>query len=437
MHDYSFGNTLLQLRRRAGMTQKELAQRLNVTDKAVSKWENGRAKPTTDTLRKLAALLGVSPEDLLREPKPEPAVTKIVITGGPCAGKSTAMSWIQNAFSQMGYAVLFVPETATELITGGVAPWTCRDNLSYQKCQMQLQMEKERVFGQAARCMPQKRVLIVCDRGTMDNRAYMTEAEFACVCAALGQSETALRDTYDAVFHLVTAAKGAEAFYTTANNAARTETPQQAAALDDRLIAAWTGHPHLRVLDNSTDFSEKMKRLIREISLFLGEPEPCEIERKFLIAYPDIRYLESLSNCRKVEILQTYLQSPDETEIRVRQRGCDGHYTYTQTSKRPVSSLRRMETERRLTQEEYLQLLMNADPARHPLRKTRYCLTEGNRYFEIDLYPFWRDRAILEIELSDEGEEIFFPKGIQVIREVTGEAAYRNAALAENPDPSL
>ncbi|MCI5728202.1 MAG: helix-turn-helix domain-containing protein, partial [Clostridia bacterium] len=105
MHDYSFGNTLLQLRRRAGMTQKELAQRLNVTDKAVSKWENGRAKPTTDTLRKLAALLDVSPEDLLREPKLEPAVTKIVITGGPCAGKSTAMSWIQNAFSQMGYAV--------------------------------------------------------------------------------------------------------------------------------------------------------------------------------------------------------------------------------------------------------------------------------------------------------------------------------------------
>lgn len=126
MHDYSFGNTLFQLRRRAGMTQKELAQRLNVTDKAVSKWENGRAKPTTDTLRKLAALLDVFPEDLLREPKPEPAVTKIVITGGPCAGKSTAMSWIQNAFSQMGYAVLFVPETATDLTTANVIRYNGR-----------------------------------------------------------------------------------------------------------------------------------------------------------------------------------------------------------------------------------------------------------------------------------------------------------------------
>lgn len=76
-------------------------------------------------------------------------VSKIVITGGPCAGKSTAMSWVQNAFTQMGYTVLFVPETATELITGGVAPWTCGTNAYYQKCQLELQIEKEKIFEQA------------------------------------------------------------------------------------------------------------------------------------------------------------------------------------------------------------------------------------------------------------------------------------------------
>ena len=73
-------------------------------------------------------------------------ISKIVITGGPCAGKTTAMSWIQNVFSQMGYTVLFVPETATELISGGVAPWTCRTNADFQKCQFRLQLEKESVF---------------------------------------------------------------------------------------------------------------------------------------------------------------------------------------------------------------------------------------------------------------------------------------------------
>lgn len=92
-------------------------------------------------------------------------ITKIVLTGGPCAGKSTAMSWIQNSFTERGYRVLFVPETATELITGGVAPWTCGSNLDYQSCQMRLQIEKEKVFLSAAETMPEEKILIVCDRG--------------------------------------------------------------------------------------------------------------------------------------------------------------------------------------------------------------------------------------------------------------------------------
>ena len=72
-------------------------------------------------------------------------ITKIVITGGPCAGKTTGMGKIQKEFAKLGYKVLFVPETATELITGGVAPWTCGSNLDYQKCQVRLQKEKESV----------------------------------------------------------------------------------------------------------------------------------------------------------------------------------------------------------------------------------------------------------------------------------------------------
>ena len=59
-------------------------------------------------------------------------ITKIVITGGPCAGKTTAQSWIQNAFSMKGYTVLFIPETCTELICGGVTYDACGCNLDYQ-----------------------------------------------------------------------------------------------------------------------------------------------------------------------------------------------------------------------------------------------------------------------------------------------------------------
>ena len=106
---------------------------------------------------------------------------------------------------------------------------------------------------------------------------------FGQLLKELNTDEIELRDGYDAVFHLVTAAKGAKECYTLENNSARSETVEQAAIADDKIIAAYTGHPHFRIIDNSTEFKTKMVRLVSEISAFLGEPEPFEIERKYLI----------------------------------------------------------------------------------------------------------------------------------------------------------
>ncbi|MCR5120385.1 MAG: CYTH domain-containing protein, partial [Lachnospiraceae bacterium] len=246
-----------------------------------------------------------------------------------------------------------------------------------------------------------------------------------------GKSVIELRDGYDAVFHLVTAAKGAEEFYTTANNEARSEGIKQASELDDKLIEAWTGHPHFRVIGNDQDFDTKIKKLITEIAGFLGEPEPYEIERKYLIEYPDIKALESDPKCSKVEIIQTYLKSDNDEEVRIRQRGADGDYIYFKTIKRRVSGLKRVEIEKHLTQKEYLTLLMEADTTKRQIRKDRYCLNYDGQYFEIDVYPFWQDKAIVEIELNDEKQEVRFPEMLHVIREVTDEEEYKNSSLAE------
>ena len=74
--------------------------------------------------------------------------------------------------------------------------------------------------------------------------------------------------------------------------------------------------------------------------------------------------------------------------------------------------------------------LREADPDRRTIQKERYCLADGNQYFEIDIYPFWNDKAILEIELSDPDEEIRFPSMIKIIKEVTEDKNYKNASLA-------
>ena len=65
MDNYKFGNALCRLREEKGMTQKELAQILDVSDKAVSKWENGQAIPRINVLEKIAEIFDTSVEDLI------------------------------------------------------------------------------------------------------------------------------------------------------------------------------------------------------------------------------------------------------------------------------------------------------------------------------------------------------------------------------------
>ena len=431
MNDYKFGNKIYELRKKKHLTQEDLAILLDISDKAVSKWENGTSKPTIENLKKLSNIFDISLDELIEKDdnKKKQKITKIVLTGGPCAGKTTAMNWIQNNFVKQGYKVIFIPETATELITSGFAPWDTRTSVDFQEILLKLQLEKEKIYEEAAKKLPNDKILLVCDRGIMDNKAYMSKKEFNVLLKNNNLNEIKLRDSYAAVFHLVTAAKGAKDYYNL-DNEARTETIDEAARLDDALISAWTGHPHLRIIDNSTDFDEKMKRLMREIAAVLGEPNPYEIERKFLIEMPDIEYLESLPNCEKVKIVQTYLNSSDDEEIRIRQRGNNGSYTYSKTRKINVDSMKRIEIETRLTQEEYINELLNADPTRGQIIKERYCLCYKNQYFEIDIYPFWDDKAIAEIELISEEQKIDIPAFLNVIDEVTDNNNFKNSEIA-------
>ena len=432
MDNYELGNKIYELRKKKNLTQEDLALLLDISDKSVSKWENGTSKPTIENLKKLSSIFDISLDDLIEDnsKKKKQKITKIVLTGGPCAGKTTAMNWIQNNFVKQGYKVIFIPETATELITGGFAPWDTRTNIDFQDIVLNLQLEKEKIFETAVKSLPNEKILLVCDRGILDNKAYMSKKDFNNLLKKNRLDEIQLRDSYDAVFHLVTAAKGAKEYYNL-DNEARTETIEEASRLDDLLISSWTGHSHLRIIDNTCDFEEKMKRLMREIAAVLGEPNPYEIERKFLIEMPDLEYLESLPNCEKVKIVQTYLKSNDDEEIRIRQRGNNGSYTYSKTRKINIDPLKRIEIENRLTSEEYINELLNADPSRGQIIKDRYCLCYKNQYFEIDVYPFWKDKAIAEIELINENQKIELPSYINVIDEVTDNLDYRNSELAK------
>lgn len=156
--------------------------------------------------------------------------------------------------------------------------------------------------------------------------------------------------------------------------------------------------------------------------------EHFEIERKFLIERPSKAYLRE--NASGTEIVQTYLLAPKGETERVRSRSDGTGAVYTHTVKRKLTRVRRIEQEREITREEYEALLTRADPERNTIHKQRWVLVYRGQSFEIDVFPFWERQAYLELELDDEEQPIDFPPEIRVLREVTDDARYTNAALA-------
>lgn len=65
MANKMMGDVIASIRKEKGMTQKELADQLNITDKAVSKWERNLACPDTALIPKLAEILGISLDELM------------------------------------------------------------------------------------------------------------------------------------------------------------------------------------------------------------------------------------------------------------------------------------------------------------------------------------------------------------------------------------
>lgn len=156
---------------------------------------------------------------------------------------------------------------------------------------------------------------------------------------------------------------------------------------------------------------------------------PYEIERKLLIEYPDVKLLSELCGVEIREIVQTYLLCSTGS-LRVRKTVTNGNTVYHKNEKRRISDMTHEEYESEINFAQYTELLKLCDSSRRPIEKTRYAFPYMGHIIEIDVYPFWNDRAILEVELSDESEKFDIPPFVKVIKDVTGDGHYSNKALA-------
>ncbi len=186
-----------------------------------------------------------------------------------------------------------------------------------------------------------------------------------------------------------------------------------------------------RALEGVLDGSVKNEK---EALLSFLSLTPIECERKLLIRYPDLNALLRMG-AEKSLIEQTYLTSKDGASERVRRRVFENRTVYIYTKKVRVSALSAEEYEEEITKEEYAALLLRRDEGRQPILKERYVLPFDGHILELDTYPFWSRQAILEVELSSENEHFSLPKEIEVIRDVSSEIRYKNAALAKSIPP--
>jgi thymidylate kinase len=202
---------------------------------------------------------------------------EIVLTGGPCAGKTTALDFIRQEFTTQGYRVLTAPEVATMYILGGfpdINVLSQNDRPTYLALERAMLLTQRTLKGVMTYLADEldEDVLVVYDRAELDLLAYIKPKEFFELIDEIRLDEEDLLEQYDLVIHLVTAADGAEEAYTLENNLARREAKiEDAREVDRKTMEAWIGHPNLVVISNEGDFAYKMSRVISEIKNTLNQ----------------------------------------------------------------------------------------------------------------------------------------------------------------------
>lgn len=188
-------------------------------------------------------------------------VWKIALTGGPCGGKTSSLLFLKKELEKLNFKVFIIPEAMTVITNCGLT-YSEITSYEFQNCLIKTMLYFEDVFTNLASSF-EKDVIILCDRGIFDNRAYMESDDFSRLLKENGLDEESVISRYDAVFHLMTAAIGAEEHYKL--EGVRHETPEVSRVLDLNTLQAWLPYTEINVIDNSTDFNGKLKRLLNKI----------------------------------------------------------------------------------------------------------------------------------------------------------------------------
>jgi len=391
-------------------------------------------------------LKNIDLEEIMQAEQKKRKIWKLVLTGGPCGGKTTGQARLSTFFENLGWKVYRVPETASVLLGGGVnfADLPPAAQMEFQENLLRTIIQIENSFFALAEAS-QRNCLVICDRGTMDPSAFVNKEEWEEILQRNGCDEVDIRDNrYHQVVHMVTSAKGAERFYSIVDHATRTEGLDEARWKDTQAAEAWIGHPYVDVIDNGSDFETKINRLIScvaaKMGIDIGDRLKVNARKvKFAVNSPLPKDFEDL-NYRDFEVVHHYLQTTSRTmQSRLRKRGRMGKWSYIHTIRKQVSG-QVIEVKTPLTHRDYTHLLEQQDPLHFTVNKIRRCFLFNNQYFQLDIYkdpchPRCKGLMLLETYTTLESSDLLktLPGFLNIDQEVTGDPAFSmfNLSLRE------
>lgn len=199
-------------------------------------------------------------------------IYKIVLTGGPCAGKTKVFDYVKKELEKDDYYVISVPETAREKILNGIVPYNDRQHtLKFQDYMLQYQSLSEDIAYDYALNIKDKEfefiknkkgIVILYDRSRMDNRAYLSLEDFEDLLNKYNYKELDILSKYDLVIDLISTATLKKDAYI--NDEARKESPKESAVLDKLTTHSYLLHHNLKVVKPTDDIEEK-KELALEL----------------------------------------------------------------------------------------------------------------------------------------------------------------------------
>lgn len=316
-------------------------------------------------------------------------IKKIVLTGGPCAGKTKVINAVSQELMEEGYYVINVAETATELISGKVFPAEDREHtLMFQDFIYRLQNEKEKIREEYAEHIAnnnsdlvrgKKGIIIIYDRAIMDNRAYLEHEDYNNLLQKHNCNEIQTIDKYDLVIDLISLATLKPELYEL--DGIRYETVEEAAKRDELTSGAWLLHRNLKIIKPTDTIEEKVKLVSNYIHDLLNKRNisntiSCEINKDDL----DLSGCNN-DNSRKIRIKSIYYPKDQNSNFVLSKREYNGHISYIRDD---YSEKNNTIESKPISYEEYMNTIKNNKESKIVEKEVLSIIYQGSKYDIID-----------------------------------------------------